>query len=378
MKRILIPLLFSLIFIFVLALSPASATTITIGDIFSETEVNATIMINDVIDVAAATINLSYDPSVIVVTGAGNSNFQSFTPNLLFADKGWVQMTAFQVGSGLTGDVRFTELTIEPIGSYGDISELKIDVVTLTDSITPHPNPIDATIINGSFCIGIPGPPIASFTYSPQNPGVNEAIIFNASNSIDPCGLITNYEWDFGDANITDTTEEIITHSYSSAGDYNVALTVTDDDGAKNTTSRTITVPEKLVFDTGSGTYPRIFGTHTGTITPSQTITVSKLYTYPCIGTGGHSEYVRIGNKTWNVTANWTGYTGDGHNITFNTPFIILANKTYNYTIITGSYPQIIHQHEANVTGGRITCTEFVDANGKIYKDWIPAIRLGV
>ncbi len=130
------------------------------------------------------------------------------------------------------------------------------------------------------------------------------------------------------------------------------------------------------LFGTGSGTYPSISGTHNGTITPNQTITVSKLYTYPCIGTGGHSEYVRIGNKTWNVTANWTGYTGDWHNITFSTPFIISANKTYNYTIMTGSYPLIIHQHEANVTGGAITCTEFVDANGKIYKDYIPAIIL--
>lgn len=52
-------------------------------------------------------------------------------------------------------------------------------------------------------------------------------------------------------------------------------------------------------LDTGSGTYPSISGTHNGTIKPSQTITVSKLYTYPCSGTGGHSEYARIWNSTW-------------------------------------------------------------------------------
>ena len=130
-------------------------------------------------------------------------------------------------------------------------------------------------------------------------------------------------------------------------------------------------------FDTGSGTYPSIFGTHTGEIRPNQTIAVSKLYTYPCSGTGGHSEYVRIWNNSdWNVTANWAGYTGDWHNVTFSKPFILLANKTYNYTITTGSYPQIIHQHEANVTGGTITCTKFTDANGRVFYDWIPAIKL--
>lgn len=49
---------------------------------------------------------------------------------------------------------------------------------------------------------------------------------------------------------------------------------------------------------------------------------------------------------------------------------------TYNYTIKTGSYPQIIHEHVFNTSDGEITCTEFGDANGKVYDDWIPVIRL--
>ena len=131
------------------------------------------------------------------------------------------------------------------------------------------------------------------------------------------------------------------------------------------------------VFDTDSGAYPSISGIHKGTIKPDQTITVHRVYTYPCPGTGGHSEYIRIENKSgWNVTAIWDGYSGDWHNITFEESFTLQPGVEYNYTIITGSYPQIIHQHEANVTGGAITCTEFIDANGKIYYDWIPAIIL--
>ena len=131
-------------------------------------------------------------------------------------------------------------------------------------------------------------------------------------------------------------------------------------------------------FDTGSGTYPSIFGTHKGTIEPDQDITVHKLYTYPCSCTGGHSEYVKIWNETWSgVEASWTGYKGDDwHNISFDEPFILKEGKIYNYTIRTGSYPQIIHAKEFNVTGGKITCTEFVDANGKVYNDWILTIRL--
>jgi len=133
------------------------------------------------------------------------------------------------------------------------------------------------------------------------------------------------------------------------------------------------------IFDTGdsSNPYPSIFGTHNGTLTPDQTITVHKLYTYPCSGTGGHSEYVKIWNEAWDgVEAYWKGYQEDRHNIIFDPPFTLEAGTTYNYTIVTGSYPQIIHESSKEVTGGRITCTEFTDTNGHSYNNWIPAIRL--
>ena len=227
---------------------------------------------------------------------------------------------------------------------------------------------------------GIPNqPPVASFFYSPQNPVVNETITFDASASTDPDGNITPYEWNFGDGNITNTTHERLNHSYSSAGCYEVTLTVTDDDGAMNSTTKEITVYlPAATFDTGAplNPYPTISGTHNGTITPNQTIIATKLYTYPCAGTGGHTEYARIWNKTWNATATWEGYAGDWHNITFDKTVVLLSNKTYNYTIRTGSYPQIHHTDALPTKNGWINCTEFVDANGKVYYDWIPAIKL--
>jgi len=135
-------------------------------------------------------------------------------------------------------------------------------------------------------------------------------------------------------------------------------------------------LPENI-FDTGVpvNPYPSISGIHNGTIKPNQTIIATKLYTYPCEGTGGHTEYARIWNKTWNATATWDGYAG-GHNITFDKTVVLLPNKTYNYTIRTGSYPQIHHNTSLLTPNGWINCTKFVDTNGKIYDDWIPAIRL--
>jgi len=128
--------------------------------------------------------------------------------------------------------------------------------------------------------------------------------------------------------------------------------------------------------------YPSISGTHNGTIKPNQTITVNKLYTYPCPGTSGYTESIKlyengipIANGTWN------GYESDWHNITIHNVtdasyVTLLENHEYHYAILTGSYPQIHHIAALPTANGRINCTEFTDANGKRYGDMIPAILL--
>ena len=134
----------------------------------------------------------------------------------------------------------------------------------------------------------------------------------------------------------------------------------------------------RFYFDTGASAnpYPSIMGSYTGTITPNKNIEVQKLYTYPCIGTGGHTEYVRLWNSTLNVTATWKGYQSDWHNITFNESFTLVKGETYSYTIRTGSYPQIIHNQTFTNEYGAINCTKFTDKNRNIYKGRIPAIKL--
>ena len=136
---------------------------------------------------------------------------------------------------------------------------------------------------------------------------------------------------------------------------------------------------QSSLFDTGASErpYPSIFGTHNGTIKSDQMITVNRLYTYACPGTGGHAEFVRIwGGNGVDAHATWGGYVDDWHNLTFDESFTLEPGVEYNYTIRTGSYPQIIHASEYNATGGKITCTEFIDANGLVHENRIPVIRL--
>ncbi len=58
--------------------------------------------------------------------------------------------------------------------------------------------------------------------------------------SFDPDGAIVSWFWNFGDGN--DATTQNPNHSYTSAGTFNVELTVTDDDGASHSTIQPVTV----------------------------------------------------------------------------------------------------------------------------------------
>jgi hypothetical protein len=130
---------------------------------------------------------------------------------------------------GIIGNGSLIESSTLPIGDH-NITLIVQDSAGLTDT--------DLIFIVVKQNI----PPIASFTCSPEKPVINQTITFNASNSSDPDGNITKYDWDFGDGNVTNTTEEVINHSYSLAGDYIVNLKVTDNDGATNISMARITV----------------------------------------------------------------------------------------------------------------------------------------
>jgi hypothetical protein len=67
-------------------------------------------------------------------------------------------------------------------------------------------------------------------------------ITFDGSDSYDPDGSIVAYAWDFGDGN--NITGVAPTHTYAQNGTYTVALTVTDNGGATNTSTTTATIAD--------------------------------------------------------------------------------------------------------------------------------------
>ncbi|MFT3860689.1 PKD domain-containing protein [Micropruina sp.] len=77
--------------------------------------------------------------------------------------------------------------------------------------------------------------PTASFTSSVSSLSVS----FDASGSSDSDGSVASYAWDFGDGG--SGTGKTPDHTYAVAGDYQVTLTVTDDDGATGSVTKTVT-----------------------------------------------------------------------------------------------------------------------------------------
>ena len=157
----------------------------------------------------------------------------SFT-DLSFGDN----ITEWEWDFGDGTPVETYDRSVNPFHNYSamGVYNVSLTVTNSTGGTSTYSEVIDVNAV----------PPVASFTYTPENPTTADNITFDASASYDPDGNITAYDWDFGDGNTS--SGEIVTHRYSTAGSYTVNLTVTDDDGATNSTLKIINVNSPPVW----------------------------------------------------------------------------------------------------------------------------------
>jgi PKD repeat protein len=89
-----------------------------------------------------------------------------------------------------------------------------------------------------------PSPPAAEFAFSPQSPQAGSPVSFNGAASQTSSGAtIDRFVWDFGDpARPALGIGVTATHTFDTAGIYNVTLTVFDNSGQQATTSHAVTV----------------------------------------------------------------------------------------------------------------------------------------
>ena len=158
---------------------------------------------------AYATLVITSSPAAAWVTVDGN--FVGYTPRTLYVQQGYHEVVV-----GKNGYADWSRGLFLIGGTTRNLNAV------LTPTTPPNQ------------------PPVASFTYSPSNPAVGAWVQFNGTGSSDPDGSIASYNWTFGDGS-TDTGVTRY-HQYTSAGTYTVTLTVTDNQGATNSTTRTVRV----------------------------------------------------------------------------------------------------------------------------------------
>jgi 6-phosphogluconolactonase (cycloisomerase 2 family) len=73
-----------------------------------------------------------------------------------------------------------------------------------------------------------------SAVFTAVSEGAGQAAVFNATSSSDPDGAVARYDWDFGDGTTLQDGGPTPTHVYQEQGNYQVTLTVTDDEGCSN------------------------------------------------------------------------------------------------------------------------------------------------
>ncbi len=131
--------------------------------------------------------------------------------------------------------------------------------------------------------------PVAAFTGS----CTGSDCVFDASDSHDPDGTITAYEWRFGDGSTA--TGMTVSHSYAWAGDFAVSLLVRDDDGGA-----TLDTKHFLIQEGGgtSGSGPEISDVQTLTFANGSSWTAWLLVSVR-EGTGASAGQL--------VEANWFG-----------------------------------------------------------------------
>jgi len=116
-------------------------------------------------------------------------------------------------------------------------------------SITPTGNPPEPPFEEN-------WPPVVAASADTAATCVGVPIAFSSAGCWDPDGAVVMYLWDFGDGNISPQANPI--HVYDTPGNYNVTLTVTDNDGGSSTSAA---IPISIValtpqfttaqFDTG-------------------------------------------------------------------------------------------------------------------------------
>ena len=171
-------------------------------------------------------------------------NLQDFVTNAESHGGGWVQLTFHHIAVGTEPSLTISPTLFQQFVVWlaartaNGTTVVQTVAQALGQTTTPPPPPPANK------------PPVASFSSSVS--GLTATV--DGAGSSDPDGTVASYSWDFGDS--ATGTGPNPAHPYASSGTYNVKLTVTDNQGATGTVTKSVTVtaptsPQKPAAPTG-------------------------------------------------------------------------------------------------------------------------------
>jgi len=213
------------------------------------------VKVENVMDLYGVNILFSWDPSILeYVSHTAKIPVEDYPDGILHeetlkimdmvdaaAGTYWLAYASMAPAEPFDGSGIAFNMTFKVVGKGSSNLELDSQETKLSNS---KGNPIEFTIQNGQF--NYVGSPTAEFSWWPDIGVEGKPVMFNASQSYDPDGNITNYYWDFGDGTTANETTPTINHTFTQTQDYTVSLIVQDDDGTNSSqTTHQISITTK-------------------------------------------------------------------------------------------------------------------------------------
>ena len=213
--------------------------------------------------------------------------------------------------------------------------------------------------------------PKAVFNIDTQAGTVPLVVDFDASGSHDADGGIVEYSWRFGDGK---TGEGLyVNHTYVQPGQYTAELTVTDEDGATDTTSVVITVrdpfaPQEIIVDNGDSAFSTV-GTwdHSSSIPGYYDVD----YQYHAPGTGNKTAnwtFEIYSSGVYEISVRWSSYANRAPDATYSifNNGTYLGDETVDQTVKGG---QFIPIGEYSLLPGKLEVILTDEASGYVVAD---------
>jgi len=180
---------------------------------------------------------------------------------------------------------------------------------------------------NATHQVTVDAPPHAAFQFAPGTIYIGISVSFDASGSTDADGTIASYRWDFGDRYTGSGVQA--SHAYAAKGTFGIELTVVDNLGLSNHTTRAITVRDRA---------PQVTSSTPG-LGPV-TVDASATQTFTIIAWDPDGDVLAY---TWRVD----NVVAGGNASALNFASAALGHHTVNVTVSDGS---LVASREWNVT----------------------------